>query len=201
VARIESPIELKLKSPLILDNVFEARALHELAALFSHERVKSFKYEDFYSRYITSDNSTLELKKFHNYLLNLAREVFQSPTLLPTYACFAHYEGPNANLFKHKDTNACTYTVDFCLSQITPWDLWVEGKPYTLHPNQALAYYGNDQQHWREEFTNKQNNRVQMIFFHFAEPHHWFFTEGPQTISPQEFKKLILERREKLKKI
>jgi hypothetical protein len=200
VTSTAKPFELNPNLPLILNDIFQPNEFSELCSLFTDEKVKSFKFEEVYSRYITSDNMTLELKKYHSSLLLLARQIFQSKTLLPTYACFAHYEGPQANLFKHKDTNACTYTIDFCLSQVTPWDLWVENKAYTLHPNQALAYYGNDQLHWREEFTNKQQNKVQMIFFHFAEPEHWFFTKGPQTISPQEFKKLILERRERLKK-
>jgi hypothetical protein len=46
-------------------------------------------------------------------------------------------------------------------------------------PNQALAYYGNDQLHWREKFPNPEKNHVAMIFFHFAEPDHWYFTKGP----------------------
>jgi hypothetical protein len=41
-----------------------------------------------------------------------------------------------------------------------------------------LAYYGNDQLHWREEFPNPETNHVAMIFFHFAEPDHWWFTKG-----------------------
>jgi hypothetical protein len=46
-------------------------------------------------------------------------------------------------------------------------------------PNEAAAYYGNDQEHWREEFPMKDTNHVAMIFFHFAEPDHWWFTKGP----------------------
>jgi hypothetical protein len=95
---------------------------------------------------------------------------------------FAHYEGqnPSPSLYKHKDDNACTYTLDMCVYQNEPWDLWVEDKNYCLYPNQALAYYGNDQMHWREEFPNPENNHVAMVFFHFAEPDHWWFKEGPQ---------------------
>jgi hypothetical protein len=66
-----------------------------------------------------------------------------------------------------------------CVYQKHPWELWVEGKPYALHPNQALAYYGNDQEHWREAFPEPETNHVAMIFFHFAEPDHWWFTKGP----------------------
>jgi hypothetical protein len=67
-----------------------------------------------------------------------------------------------------------------CVYQVEPWDLFVDDKPYTLYPNQALGYYGNDQLHWREKFPNPENNHVAMIFFHFAEPDHWYFTKGPE---------------------
>jgi hypothetical protein len=66
-----------------------------------------------------------------------------------------------------------------CVYQTEPWDLWVENKKYTLYPNQALAYYGNDQLHWREKFPNPGLQHVAMTFFHFAEPDHWYFTKGP----------------------
>jgi hypothetical protein len=70
-----------------------------------------------------------------------------------------------------------------CLYQKNPWDLYVEGNPYTLSPNEALAYYGNEQEHWRQDFPDPENNNVAMIFFHFAEPDHWFFTKGQSYIS------------------
>lgn len=66
-----------------------------------------------------------------------------------------------------------------CLYQTIPWDLYVEGRSYTLYQNEALAYYGNDQMHWREEFPGSKDDHVAMIFFHFAEPDHWYFVEGP----------------------
>lgn len=33
--------------------------------------------------------------------------------------------------------------------------------------------------HWREEFPGSKDDHVAMIFFHFAEPDHWYFVEGP----------------------
>jgi hypothetical protein len=64
-----------------------------------------------------------------------------------------------------------------CVYQKEPWGLWVDGKEYILMENEALAYYGNDQEHGRKDFAT--GNHVAMIFFHFAEPDHWFFTKGP----------------------
>jgi hypothetical protein len=112
---------------------------------------------------------------------------------LPTYSFFAHYEGELANLSKHKDNNACTYTIDMCLYQKEEWPLWVEGKSYILQPHDALAYYGEDHEHWRNNFPNPEYNYVAMIFFHFAEPDHWYFNKGPNYI------KTIREKEKEIK--
>lgn len=112
--------------------------------------------------------------KLLNSKTNQAREIFKSDTLLPTYSFFVEYFG-NASLMKHKDMNACTYTLDLCLYQTEPWDLWIEGKNYTLLENEALAYYGEAQEHWREKIPNPESQVISMIFLHYAEPNHWYF--------------------------
>jgi len=125
-----------------------------------------------FSRYeITGEEVSFKLL---NSKIDQARKVFKSSTLLPTYSFFTEYSG-NASLMKHKDMSACTYTLDLCLYQTEPWDLWVENKSYTLLENQALAYYGESQEHWREKFPNPENQVVSMIFLHYAEPDHWWF--------------------------
>ncbi len=53
--------------------------------------------------------------------------------------------------------------------------MWVEGEEYFLEENQGLAFYGEDQEHWRENFPNPVNNQVGQLFVHFVEPDHWFF--------------------------
>lgn len=169
---------IKVKEPQIISKVFSEKEYAELRALFPEDRVKNFGFDPGFSRYLDSDDGTVELKTYAEKLVPIARKLFESDTLIPTYALFAHYEGPNANLIKHKDDNACTYTIDMCVYQKEPWDLWIEDNPYTLYPNQAAAYYGNAQTHWREEFPSKETNHVAMIFFHFAEPDHWWFTKG-----------------------
>lgn len=143
---------------------------------------KRFGYDPGFSRYCAGDGELPILNELAEKLIPVAREKFSSTGLLPTYALFAHYEGqnPEPSLYKHKDDNACTYTIDMCVYQQNPWDLFVDDKAYRLHPNQALAYYGNDQFHWRESFPNPETNHVAMIFFHYAEPDHWYFTKGPE---------------------
>jgi len=62
-----------------------------------------------------------------------------------------------------------------CLYQNVQWPLIVEDQEYNLDENEALAFYGEEQDHWREDFPVPSWNRVGMLFLHFAEPDHWFF--------------------------
>jgi hypothetical protein len=131
--------------------------------------------------YVRSETHARVLSNDHRFWLYLerllpkARELFNDDSILPTYACWSMYYEVGANLPKHKDKNACTFTLDYCVRQLHPWDLFVEGTPYTLQENQALAFMGEDQEHWRPSFS--PGNIVEMIFFHFARPDHWYFTE------------------------
>lgn len=170
-----------VKDPVIVDPVFNDNDFNRIKGLFNDP--KSFEFQQGFSRWVASDGKLPLLQQYAYLLTPLARSLFDSTALLPTYTLFSHYEGPDAKLWKHKDDNACTYTIDMCVYQKHSWDLYVEGKSYTLNPNQALAYYGNDQEHWREAFPEPETNHVAMIFFHFAEPDHWFFTKGPSYLS------------------
>lgn len=125
-----------------------------------------------FGRVISNDG---RLYAYSEYLLPLVREVFQDNTILPSYNCWARYTGLNSNLPAHKDKNACTYTVDYCVQQHEPWPLYVEGEEYVLQENQSLIFMGEDQEHWREQFA--PGNMVEMIFFHFVRPDHWYFTD------------------------
>ena len=144
---------------------------------------KTLPFDSNFGRFTGSQFELPILEEFTEKLIETARKVFNSSTLLPTYSLFAHYETDKARLWKHIDDNACTYTLDVCVYQNFPWDLWIDGKNYTLHPNQGLAYYGNDQEHWREQFPYPELQQVAMVFFHFAEPDHWWFTKGQSYLS------------------
>ena len=172
---------LKDKSPVVIKNVLSKTQTNSIRQSVSDHN--TLEFEDWFSRYISHSSTNKNLNDVFEELVPLARKTFNSKTLLPTYAFFAHYEGKNARLHKHRDDNACTYTLDLCLYQKTPWGLWVDNKEYVLQENEALAYYGNDQLHWRQSFPDKENNHVAMIFFHFAEPDHWYFTKGPSYLS------------------
>lgn len=169
-----------VKEPKIIKNLFSDEEYVKLADYLVNKPKLKEMYDGGFGRYCFVDSLIDEYAKK---LIPVAREVFGSNDLLPSYSLFAHYEG-NASLYRHKDDNACTYTLDMCVYQNQPWDLGVQHNgqdfKYTLNPNEALAYYGNDQEHWRDAFPNPGNQHVAMIFFHFVEPDHWYYTEGPE---------------------
>lgn len=170
-----------LIEPVLLNNLFSEAEHQELIQALRPELFR-FRFDDFYKRFYAEEYQIPQLQAAIQKILPIARETFKSDYLLPTYPLFTHYIGPDAQLPPHKDDNACTYTIDYCLYQSCEWDLWVEGKSYSLKPSEALAYYGETQNHWREKFPGKNGDHVAMIFFHFAEPGHWYFTEGPEHI-------------------
>jgi hypothetical protein len=166
---------MNIQSPKIIKNIFNDADFNNLKThLYNKPKLKQ-NFDPSFERYCFNDEL---INEYMEKLIPIAKEVFGSDTLLPSYGLFAHYEGNNPNLFTHKDDNACTYTIDMCVYQTDPWDLVVDKKSYTLEENEALAYYGNDQMHGRNAFPNPGSQHVAMIFFHFVEPDHWWYTKN-----------------------
>ena len=161
--------------PVILDNVFSETDKSDLR--FHIDSVlNSATYDPGFQR---SLKGTPELENHFSKMLEpMARELFKDDTLKTSYSLYSKYANPKSWLAKHKDDNACTYTLDYCLSAKTPWGIFVENKEYTIGEGQALAFMGEDQEHWRGPFPDPDNNIVEMIFFHFVPEDHWFFTKG-----------------------
>lgn len=163
-----------MKDPILVDKLFSDSEFNDLKNYLLNRPKDKSEYDEHFGRYCFADSF---IDKYFELATIVARDIFNSKTLVPSYSLFAHYEGENAKLWEHKDDNACTYTLDFCVYQEIPWGLFVEEKEYFLNENQALGFYGNDQKHSRGAF--KPGNIVAMIFFHFVEPDHWWLTKGP----------------------
>lgn len=159
--------------PIIIDKPFDEETRGRLLADCDRLwRRQHCEYDNEFSRMISNDQ---RLWLYLERLLPIARETFKDQSILPSYACWSIYYEPTSSLSRHKDGNACTFTLDYCVRQYEPWDLYVEGNAYTLQEDQALAFMGEDQEHWRPGF--KPGNVVEMIFFHFVRPDHWYFTD------------------------
>ncbi len=161
--------------PLIMDNVFSESDKSDLR--FHIDSIfNSASYDDGFKRHLK--NTEILEKHFSKMLEPIAKEIFKDGTLKTSYSLYSRYDNPKSWLRPHRDDNACTYTIDYCLSAKTPWGIFVENEEYIITENQALAFMGEDQLHWRGPFPDPENNIVEMIFFHFVPEDHWFFTKG-----------------------
>ena len=160
-----------VKDPLILDKLFNDEDFKKLKDYLYNKEKSPNSYDKGFGRYAFSDSIVDE---YAQKITPFAREVFNSDALIPSYSLFAHYEGEEANLWKHVDDNACTYSIDICVFQKTGWDVWVEvngeNRSYMLKENEGLFMYGNDQLHWREDFPEPESNLICNAFFFFCEP-------------------------------
>jgi hypothetical protein len=198
---------VKMKTPYLLENVLPATEHKELQNLaMKLWSTDKSTYDESFGRHQwtiwdnTHGTNIEPLRKFHEMLLPLAREEFESETLLPSWCVLSIYEGDKAKLWKHKDDNACTYHINYTIFHKTPWDFYVEGIKFQAKENDAVISYGNDQEHWREDFSSPETNLVANAFFFYTEPDHWFFKHGPQYLYT-DIRKTISKEKTKIENI
>ena len=162
------------KVPMIIDEVTDKETLSKLQDYFKLN-YKTYHYEKTFSRYLADSNSVPILKDFLYSNLEIVRDKFNNKKIIPTVALFSHYEG-KAWLSKHKDRYIGTHILDFSLYQTEPWDIYIEGIPYSLNENQGLLFWNEEQWHWRDPITNPQA-QIGNIFCHYAEPGHYRFKQ------------------------
>ena len=177
-----------MKNPLIINNLLSQEEFKKLQEYVKNLDKSTLGHSDDFNRYEFSGSDPLNL--LHKDLLPIAKDFFESKTLVPSFNFGSWYYG-NASLEKHKDVAPCTYTIDLCVYQTTPWDLYVEGVPYTLQENESLLFYGEDQRHWRESFPSGDDVIVCNVLFFYVEPDHWFFTEPKEKHNEIKNKKYI----------
>lgn len=163
-----------MKNPTIFKNFLPKEEFLKLQEYVKNLEKKHLGFSKEFNRY--EFGGDFLLNEIHEKLIDTAKTFFESDTLKPSFNFGAWYFN-NASLEKHKDVSPCTYSIDLCVYQKTPWPLYIDGIPYILEENDAVLYYGESQIHWREEFPDPENNVVCNLFFFYAEPDHWFFTE------------------------
>jgi hypothetical protein len=167
-------------NPVVLSNLFtqeETARLREL--LDSKEYLKSWA-DTAHDRRVRKYAELEEV--FSKKLEPLAREIFGDSTLKTTYSVYVDYNKPTSNLPMHHDMNACVYTIDYCVSAKTPWGVLFEDREVMFEPGQAVAFMGGHDAHGRSPMPDPENNRVEVIMFHFCPADHWYFTEGPDYV-------------------
>jgi len=172
-----------VKDPVVKNNIFEEDYFQSIKEYFAnHEVLKQEEYHYYGSKRVDSYTDP-KLDEIHKMLMPMAKEIFGSETLLPTYAVFSEYSGHTAYLDKHKDVGPCTYTIDICLYKGADWPLFIEGKGYNWGPNEGIFFYANDQDHWKEDFPEKDNNKTGLLFLHYVEPDHQWWSV-PEKMRP-----------------
>ena len=73
--------------PRQIENTLGEADFLRLESLFSR-RGRTFSYDRYCSRFITSDAQSPELREFSTLLLPKVREIFQNNSLIPTYTFF-----------------------------------------------------------------------------------------------------------------
>jgi hypothetical protein len=165
-------------NPVVLNDVFSSEDVQYLRQLLNSKSYAKNWLDP------NNDRRVLKFTELDSYFSKkiepIVQEIFGSTRIKSTYAVYLDYDRPTSKLPAHLDNNACTYTVDYCVSAKTPWGVVVEGEEFVFGPNQALVFTGGHDYHWRNDMPDPENNRVEVIMFHFCLDDHWYFTHGQE---------------------
>lgn len=139
------------------------------------------QYDDWGRKLIHSSFDPV-LVEYAEKMLPTVRDFFEDQSIMPTYSMYSEYSDTTIGLHKHKDLNACQYTVDILIGQTREWPLFIEGTAYPIQENDGLLFCGEAQEHWRESLSNN-TDIIRVAFFHYVDSNHWWFTEGPDYVN------------------
>jgi hypothetical protein len=108
-------------------------------------------------------------------LLSLAKQFVKDPDLELTHYQYLDYfgkygEGASPNLPPHLDTeNYYTkVSIDYQMSSNIDWAIVVEDNKFILNNNDVLVFEAAERIHWREPIILKEDDRCEVIVFHFS---------------------------------
>lgn len=104
-------------------------------------------------------------KALHNVFLMTGKEYFPEK-VKPTYCFVSMYDEPRSICPKHIDRPQCKYTIDVCLDQKEPWEIFINDEPFILNPGDAVIYSGTDHPHYRNQIA--EGNFCDLAFFHYC---------------------------------
>jgi hypothetical protein len=108
-------------------------------------------------------------------LLDLAKQFIDDPDLELTHYQYLDYygkygEGNSPNLPPHLDVeNYYTkVSIDYQMSSNIDWAIVVENEKFILKDNEVLVFEAGERIHWRDPIILKENDRCEVIVFHFS---------------------------------
>ena len=138
-------------------------------------------------------------KNIEEKLITLAKQFIDDPDLELTHYQYLDYfgkygEGASPNLPPHLDVeNYYTkVSIDYQMSSNIDWAIVVEDNNFILNNNDVLVFEAAERIHWREPVLLKENDRCEVIVFHFSNK----FDHQPYIDNPmgQEERDLIIEK-------
>jgi hypothetical protein len=78
-------------------------------------------------------------------------------------------------------------TFNFRVGGNIDWELYVDGKPYSLEVGDAIIFSSLNQVHWRPKRYWDKEEFVEIISFNYSPLDNWRFTGEPDPIDPRFF--------------
>jgi hypothetical protein len=156
--------------PIVIKNFFS----EDLMSLIKMQ-VDFFKSSEGHTLGVSEDREIFFRKQVHNpdlfkalHILMESRacEIFKDD-VKPSYVFVSMYDDDRAICPLHTDRPQCKYTIDLCLNQKEPWDIFINDEAYSLNPGDAVAYSGTDHPHYRNQIA--KGNFCDLAFFHFVQ--------------------------------
>jgi len=159
--------------PKIYNDIFNTEYFQDIKRYFSGYKFPTNQNPDYYGSYrahsFDGDEVLLEAQ---DRITKKAQEIFKNDKIIPSYSTYIRYTGKHPSVKMHIDNAPSTYLIDVCLGYRTQWPIYVENQVFNIEENSGLAFYANEQKHGRPDFSDPDNNLVEMIMFGFTNPDH-----------------------------
>jgi len=114
-------------------------------------------------------------KNIEEKLITLAKQFVDDSDLELTHYQYLDYfgkygKGNSPNLPPHLDVeNYYTkVSIDYQMSSNIDWPIVVEDQSFILQDNEVLVFEASDRIHWRDPIILKEDDRCEVIVFHFS---------------------------------
>ena len=131
-------------------------------------------------------------------LMKLAKEFVDEDLVLSHFQYLDYYgkygNGNSPKLPPHLDVeNYYTkVSIDYQMKSNIDWAVVVEGEKFILRDNEVLVFEAADRIHWRDPIILKENDRCEVIVFHFSNrADHMPYVEKQMALNER---KVILEK-------
>lgn len=205
--------------PFYIDNFFTQNELDELNNIIKNgkniepyeyiknEQLKNPNLEETYNRFapkkIASMSRMLLEFEFPNYFIkkfdNIAIPLYKEDIKI-THWNYIEYNlkyndntGVNPNLPPHIDADENLITINCQLNANTDWDLFIDGKRYSLKNNQAIIFSAVNQVHWRPKKIFKEGEFVEILSIDYCPSNSYRHTNQINPIDPFIFPEKRLE--------